>query len=113
MSKRKSDFLNYVKDVVKSEFQCELKPDMGEGKALIISASDKDEVTTYINGGFDEVAGVIAHIFNSLSESIEKDFGKDATNAKNKFVGEMLSELNDDWLEAFMLLLKMKKEKNE
>ena len=62
---RKVDFLKYVKNVVDSEFQCELKADMGEGRALVVGAIEEGTVITYSNGGMYEIASTFKLIFKT------------------------------------------------
>jgi len=100
---KKSDFHNYIKNVVDTEFQCELQADMGEGKALIIGAIDEGDVSTYANGGINETCSIIAHFFNSFARRFDEKF-KSPQDAKLHFIHDILDKVNDDWFEIFMNL---------
>ena len=100
---RKSDFHNYIKNVVDTEFQCELKADMGEGKALIIGAIDQGDVSTYANGGINETCSIIAHFFNSFARRFNEKYSS-PQDAKLHFIHDILDKVNDDWFQIFMNL---------
>ena len=104
-------FHNYVKNVIDSEFQMELKSNKGKGRALIIGAIDEDVTSMYTNGGLVEIGKIISALFNTMSYTIDDGFGKNAFIVKEDFVYRFLKGIDDDWIDIFVSLRRKKKKK--
>jgi len=102
-------FLDYVKNVIDSDFQMEFKTEMGEGKGLIITAVESEINATYVNGGLIETANMLAAVFNTISKPMEND-GDIGSERKQKIVCEFLNQIDEDWFDKFELFFIMFRE---